>query len=114
MYQSNFLTVEEVADNLKVTRQTVSKYIRSSELNAVKINKSYRITFKDFESFLNKNSTAEEPQIAYLRKTKNCFLEYSDKSDEFEVLYAIIVFLLIKLTFLGFSLFAKKIIKDAV
>lgn len=89
MYQSSFLTVEEVADNLKVTRQTVSKYIRSSELNAVKINKNYRIAFKDFESFLNKNSTAEEPQIAYLRKTKNCFLEYSDKSDEFEVLYGI-------------------------
>lgn len=89
MYQSSFLTVEEVADNLKVTRQTVSKYIRSSELNAVKINKNYRIAFKDFETFLNKNSTAEEPQIAYLRKTKNCFLEYSDKSDEFEVLYGI-------------------------
>lgn len=89
MYQSNFLTVEEVAENLKVTRQTVSKYIRSSELNAVKINKSYRITLNDFESFLNKNSTAREPQIAYLRKTKNCFLEYSDKSDEFEILYGI-------------------------
>ena len=89
MYQSSFLTVEEVAENLKVTRQTVSKYIRSSELNAVKINKSYRITFDDFESFLNKNSTAAEPQVAYLRKTKNCFLEYSDKSDEFEILYGL-------------------------
>ena len=54
MIQSNFLTVEQVADNLQVTRQTVSKYIKSSELNAVKINKSYRITIDDFESFLNK------------------------------------------------------------
>lgn len=86
MFQSNFLTVEEVAENLKVTRQTVSKYIRSSELNAVKINKSYRITFDDFEAFLNKNSTAKELQIAYLRKSKNCFLEYSNKSDEFDIL----------------------------
>lgn len=89
MYQSNFLTVEEVADNLKVTRQTVSKYIRESELNAVKINKSYRITINDFESFLNKNSTAQEPQVSYLKKTKNCFLEYTNKSDEFEVLFGI-------------------------
>jgi adenine-specific DNA-methyltransferase len=89
MYQSNFLTVDEVADNLKVTRQTVSKYIKASELNAVKINKSYRITINDFESFLNKNSTAQEPQVSYLRKTKNCFLEYTDKSDEFEVLFGI-------------------------
>jgi len=89
MIQSNFLTVEQIADNLQVTRQTVSKYIRSNELNAVKINKSYRITIDDFESFLNKNYTAEEPQVAYLKRTKNCFLEYSDKSDEFEILYSI-------------------------
>lgn len=89
MLQSNFLTVEQVANNLQVTRQTVSKFIKSNELNAVKINKSYRITIDDFESFLNKNSTAEEPQVAYLKRTKNCFLEYSDKSDEFEILYSI-------------------------
>lgn len=89
MYNSNFLTVDEVAENLKVTRQTVSKYIHSNELNAVKINKSYRITLNDFQSFLNRNSTAEEPRVTYLRKTKNCFLEYSDKSDEFEILYGI-------------------------
>ncbi|HEY9220365.1 MAG TPA: DNA methyltransferase [Lutibacter sp.] len=86
MHQSNFLTVEEVAENLKVTRQTVSKYIRTSELNAVKINKSYRITINDYESFLKKNSTAEEPQVEYMRKTKNCFLEYTDKLDEYEIL----------------------------
>ena len=89
MVQSSFLTVEQVAANLQVTRQTVSKYIRSNELNAVKINKSYRITVNDFESFLNKNSTVEEPQVGYLKRTKNCFLEYSDKSDEFEILYGV-------------------------
>ncbi|RKE98204.1 DNA methyltransferase [Ichthyenterobacterium magnum] len=89
MLQSSFLTVEQVAVNLQVTRQTVSKYIRSNELNAVKINKSYRITISDFESFLNKNSTTKEPQVAYLRRTKNCFLEYVDKSDEFEILYGV-------------------------
>jgi adenine-specific DNA-methyltransferase len=89
MPQSNFLTVEEVAHNLKVTRQTVSKYIRSSELNAVKINKSYRITLNDFETFLNKNATVEEPQVAYLKRTKNCFLEYPGKSDELEILFGL-------------------------
>lgn len=89
MVQSNFLTVEQVAENLQVTRQTVSKYIRSNDLNAVKINKSYRITVDDFESFLNKNSTVGDPKVAYLKRTKNCFLEYSDKADEFEILYGI-------------------------
>jgi len=87
MSQLAFLTVEDVAINLKVTRQTVSKYIKDKELNAIKINKSYRISLKDFESFLTNNSIAHEPQVAYLKKSKNCTLEYSDKSDEFEVLY---------------------------
>ncbi|MCP5064319.1 MAG: helix-turn-helix domain-containing protein [Ignavibacteriae bacterium] len=85
--QSTFLTVEDVANNLKVTRQTVSKYIKNNELNAIKINKSYRITAGDFEAFLASNSLIHEPQVAYLRKSKNCSLDYADKSDEFEILY---------------------------
>jgi len=89
MNQSGFLTVEEVALNLKVTRQTVSKYIKSKELNAVKINKSYRITTNDFENFVNSNSTSQEPNISYLRRTKNCTLHYSKKVDQLEVLHGI-------------------------
>ena len=89
MSRAGFLTVEEVAQNLKVTRQTVSKYIKMKELNAIKINKSYRITINDFENFVNSNSTAQEPSISYLRRTKNCTLQYSGKSDEFEVVHGI-------------------------
>ena len=89
MNNSSFLTVEEVAQNLKVTRQTVSKYIQNKDLNAVKINKSYRITTQDFENFLRSNSTVEEPLVTYLKKTKNCYLDYEDKSHEFEVIYSI-------------------------
>ena len=83
-----FLTIEDVAQNLKVTRQTVSKYIRDKELNAVKINKNYRISKEDYENFLIKNSTLEEPRVSYLKRTKNCSLEYQDKSDEFEILFS--------------------------
>ncbi|MCB7482224.1 DNA methyltransferase [Christiangramia sediminis] len=86
MRNTDFLTLEEVAENLKVTRQTVSKYIQNSDLNAIKINKSYRITVDDFKSFISENSTASEPQIKYLRKTRNCLLSYEDKIDEFEIL----------------------------
>ena len=85
MSQARFLTVDEVAQNLKVTRQTVSKYIKTKELNAIKMNKSYRIPFNDFESFLTNNSIAGEPQTAYLKKSKNCLLDYPDKMDEFEI-----------------------------
>jgi len=87
MEKANFLTLDDVANNLKVTRQTVSKYIQNKDLNAVKINKSYRITVNDFEKFLNNNSTVEEPQVSYLKRTKNCYLDYGNKSDEFEILY---------------------------
>ncbi len=87
MDQQAFLTVDEVANNLKVTRQTVSKYIKDRNLNAIKINKSYRISIKDFESFLTKNSILEDPQVAYLKKSKKCSLSYSDKTDEFEILF---------------------------
>lgn len=89
MYQENFLSIDDVAQNLKVTRQTVSKYIHNNELNAVRINKSYRITFDDFESFLNKNSTVSEPSVSYLKKTRDCSLGYENKTDEFEVIYGI-------------------------
>lgn len=85
-----FLTVEDVAENLKVTRQTVSRYIKMKKLNAIKINKNYRISIDDFEGFLRNNATAEEPQISYLKRTKNCTLEYENKSDEFEIIYGIL------------------------
>lgn len=90
MIEGEFLTIEDVAQNLKVTRQTVSKYIKNKDLNAVKINKSYRIAIRDFEDFLNSNATVDEPQVSYLKRTKNCFLDYQDKMDEFEILYSII------------------------
>jgi len=86
MYESSFLTVEEISENLKVTRQTVSKYIHSKELNAVKINKTYRITRDDFEEFLRENSTSNEPKISYMRNTKNCVLQYANKSDVNDIL----------------------------
>ena len=86
MNKSSFLTLDEVAQNLKVTRQTASKYIQNKDLNAVKINKSYRITLKDFEDFIITKSTASEPHISCLKRTKNCYLDYENKADEFELL----------------------------
>lgn len=82
----NFLTVDEVAQTLKVTRQTVAKYIQKKELNAVKINKSYRISVSEFENFLSSNSVVSEPEAVYYKKARNCFLDYQGKSEEKEIL----------------------------
>src|SRR5664280_1409408 len=86
MLYNDFLTVDEVAKTLKVTRQTVSKYIKRKELNAVKINKSYRIPYKEFENFLVSNLMVAEPETSFLKKSRNCFLDYSGKSNEAEIL----------------------------
>lgn len=83
---NNFLTVDDVAKTLKITRQTASKYINNKELNAIKINKSYRISHHDFEIFLSNNSTISVPESLYLKKSRNCFLDYLDKSSENEIL----------------------------
>lgn len=85
---NNFLTVGDVAKTLKVTRQTVSKYIHKKELNAVKINKCYRVSYKEFENFLSTNSLASEPETLYLKKTRNCHLDYLGKVNESEIIYA--------------------------
>ena len=83
--ENNFLTVDDVAKTLKVTRQTVSKYIQKKELNAVKINKSYRVSYQEFEHFLSSNSMVAEPETIYL-KSRNCFLDFEGKSNEIEIL----------------------------
>lgn len=84
--ENNFLTVDDVAKTLKVTRQTVSKYIQKKELNAVKINKSYRVSYQEFEHFLSSNSMVSEPETIYLKKSRNCFLDFEGKSNEIEIL----------------------------
>ncbi len=56
---------------------------------AVKINKSYRITLDDFKNFVNSNSTAQTPSISHLRRTKNCTLEFAEKTNEYELIHGI-------------------------
>lgn len=84
----NFLTVDEVAAYLKVTRQTVSKYIKGNELNAVKINKHYRIPNVALESFVQYRMNFKLPEAFDARKSRNCVLTYPDKTSELDVLTA--------------------------
>lgn len=48
-------TLQEVADYLRVTRQTVYNYVTAKRLRATKIGKEYRVTESDLQDFL-KNS----------------------------------------------------------
>lgn len=51
-------TLQEVADILKVTRQTIYNYVTAQKLRATKYGKEYRVTDEDLQEFIRngKNS----------------------------------------------------------
>lgn len=57
LLDKEYLTVEEVADLLRVHWQTVLEYIRSGQLEAGKVGKSYRITPQAALAFLRERTT---------------------------------------------------------
>lgn len=49
----NIYTLQEVADYLKVTRQTIYNYVRAGKLKANKIGaQQYRVTEKELQKFI--------------------------------------------------------------
>jgi excisionase family DNA binding protein len=47
-----FYTTDEVAEKLNIEKEVIRDLIRKSELYAIKIGKSYRITDSDLQEFL--------------------------------------------------------------
>jgi excisionase family DNA binding protein len=47
-----FLTPREVAEALRVSDMTVYRLIKSGELRALRIGKSYRVSEEDFDAYL--------------------------------------------------------------
>ena len=52
-----FLTVLEVADQLRVSTMTVYRLIKSGELRAARVGKSYRLSEEDIDAYLAKQYT---------------------------------------------------------
>lgn len=46
------LTIQEVADKLRVSRETIRKVIIKGDLKALKIGTEYRIQESDFQEYL--------------------------------------------------------------
>lgn len=53
MFREPLLTVQEVADRMKVTPRTVGDWIRHDKLRAIKVGRDWRVSVKDLESFAN-------------------------------------------------------------
>lgn len=47
-----FLTVEETAKILRVTKMTIYRYIKAGKITAYKIGKDFRINKDEFDRFL--------------------------------------------------------------
>ncbi len=48
-------TLQEVADILRVSRQTIYNYVTAKKLKASKIGKEYRVTEEMLQDFIQKN-----------------------------------------------------------
>ena len=54
------LTIPEVADHLKVTRQTVHKLMKDGKIKAFKIGRSTRILRSELDKFIEERMNADE------------------------------------------------------
>lgn len=56
--QGKLYTLQEVADYLKVTRQTIYNYVTAGKLKATKLagRKEYRVTEEDLQEFMQQGS----------------------------------------------------------
>ena len=55
--RARFLTVAEVADQMRVSNMTVYRLIKAGELGAVRVGKSYRIAEQDVDRYLAERYT---------------------------------------------------------
>lgn len=49
-------TSEELAEVLKINKQTVLRFIRENKIKAVKIGREYRVKESDYNNYINKKS----------------------------------------------------------
>lgn len=55
--ESRFLTVQEVADLMRVSSMTVYRLIKSNELRAVRVGRSFRVREEDVDGYLQQSYT---------------------------------------------------------
>ena len=54
-----YLTVQEIAKNLKVHEQTVFRWIREGKLESIKIGRNQRISKEQLDQFIKNQSKGE-------------------------------------------------------
>ena len=59
---TDWLTANEVAEDLRVHVSTVREWIRQKKLKAAKFGRDYRIKRKDYEEFVEKHYNVDDEQ----------------------------------------------------
>ncbi len=59
---SDWLTVEEIATDLRIKESTVREWIRQKKLKAAKFGRDYRIKRQDYEEFIAKHYNVDEDE----------------------------------------------------
>jgi len=53
--QTDFLTVAEVAAQMRVSKMTVYRLVHSGELEAVRVGRSFRVAERDLRAYLERS-----------------------------------------------------------
>lgn len=56
---AEYLTVEQIAQELGLSEETVLRWIRRRDLKAYRLGKTYRVTKKDYQEFLDQRYTGK-------------------------------------------------------
>ncbi|MBA5851670.1 helix-turn-helix transcriptional regulator [Clostridium sp. cel8] len=75
MLDNTVLTPQEVADMLKISKNTVYELIKRGELNSFKVGKKIRIDFKDVENYKNKTKNTNIDQVNLLNSSNQSIID---------------------------------------
>jgi excisionase family DNA binding protein len=62
LLNKDWLTADEIAEDLRVHVSTVREWIRQKKLKAAKFGRDYRIRRNDYEEFIEKHYTMDDEQ----------------------------------------------------
>jgi excisionase family DNA binding protein len=68
MMSAPFMTIQEVADLLKVSNATVRSWIKNGELRAVKLEREFRVAKVDIQNFIESRVTIDITKTPSLKQ----------------------------------------------
>jgi excisionase family DNA binding protein len=60
--QDEWLSVDEIAKNLKMDVETIRNWIRRKQLKAYRFGRDYRIRREDFDAFVRERATTDDEE----------------------------------------------------